>query len=264
MEPEQETPLNILGMWMNAVNTVYQVSATDVHHVWDEQTYSLPGYNVEFILTSAGDTVHDPKNLQTRFVIWTIQRLMVHSWVTRSWKRTVGFPTWHGQSVGVVQIWSQDPISNAGSGNKNNDSSVTPGPTDNSLNNTGSSSNDDGDLRFVFRFEGSRLDSNLIFLTALEGMGVAAVEGLPSRCDRMFVMGNGVIFFQLRSKRDASGNLLLRYGHVREALQHSISHMFGSRTFAEMYLTVLLDGRVIGEGSWQKWIPELGNGTAEQ
>ena len=263
MEPEREVPLNILGMWINAVNTVYQVSATDMHHIWDDQTYSLLDYDVEIILTSLGDAEHDPPNLQTRYVIWTIQRLMLHCWRNRSWIRTVGLPTWQGQSVGAVQIWSQDPALIAGQGKNTEDIVSTPVPTNNTLKTPGSSSND-GDLRFVFRFGGSRLDSNHVFLSALEGISVAAEEGLAFRCEKIFVSGNGVVFFELRSKRDGVGNLLLRFSHVREALYQSISHMFASRRFAEMYLTVLQDGRNIGEGSWQKWSPDLGNGTAEQ
>ena len=264
MEPQEEVRLNILGMWMIAINTVYQVSATDFRHVWDEQTYSLPAYNVEIIFTSAGDTEHDPKNLQTRFVIWTIQRLMFHCWVTRSWRRTVGFPEWQGHPVGVVQIWSPDPALNTGSGDKLNDTVISPVPTGSSLNNTSSSNNDDAGLRVIFQSGDMRLDSNHIFLTALEGMGKAAEEGLTSRCEKLFVHGNGVVFFELRSKRDSFGNPLLRFSHVREAMHQSISHMFTSRRFGELYFTVLLDGRNIGEGSWQKWTHDLGNGTAEQ
>ena len=251
-------------MWMNAVNTVYQVSATNFRHVWEAQTYSLPAYNVEIFLTSAGDTEHDPGNLQTRFVIWTIQRLMLHCWVNRSWKRTVGLPEWQGHSVGVVQLWSPDPALNAGSGVKLNDTVISPLPTDNSLNSTSSSNNDDRDLQIAFESGNLRLDSNHIFLTALEGMGKAAEEGLNSRCEKIFVHGNGVVFFELRSKRDPFGNPLLRFSHVREAMHQSIAHMFTSRRFAELYFTVLLDGRNIGEGSWQKFHPDLGNGTAEQ
>lgn len=263
MEPGQEVPLNILGMWMNAINTVYQVSATDMHHIWDKQTYSLPAYNVQFILSSAGDTEQDPPNLQTRFVIWTIQRLMLHCWLNRSWKRTVGLPEWQGQPVGVVQIWSPDPASIAGRGN-NTEIVNTPVSTNNNVNSTGSSSNDDGNLQLIFRFGATRLDSNHVFHTALEGMGSAAEQGLTSRCQRMFVHGNSVVYFEVRSKMDASGNFLLRYSHVREALHQSISHMFLNRRFAELYLTVLLDGRNIADGYWKRWNPELGNATAEQ
>ena len=264
MEPEREVPLNILGTWMNAVNAVYQVSATNMHHIWDEKIYSLPAYNVEIILTPLGDTEHDPPNLQTRFVIWTIQRLMLNCWVSRSWNRIVGLPKWQGQSVGAVQIWTQDPALITGRGNNTEDIVSTPVPTNNTLNTTGASSNDDGDLRFLFNFGDSRLDSNHVFLSALEGISVAAEEGLTSRCEKIFVRGNGVVFFELRSRKDRFGNLLLRFSHVREALHQSINYMFTSRRFAELYLTVLLDGRNIGEGSWQKWNPDLGNGTAQQ
>ena len=267
MEPEQEVPLNVLGMWMNAVNTVYQVSATDMRYIWDERTYSLPAYNVQFILSSAGDTEHDPPNLQTRFVIWTIQRLMFHCWVTRSWKRTVGFPVWQGQSVGVVQIWSPDPASliTGQRGNNTEDIVNTPIPTNNSVNSTGSSSsNNNANLQLIFRFGATRLDSSHIFLTALEGLAKAAEEGLTARCEKMFVRGNGVIFFELRSMTDVSGDVLLRFGYVRQVLKQSIDHMLLKRRFAELYLKVQIDGRDIAEGSWQRWNPDLRNATAEQ
>ena len=228
------------------------------------ETFSIPAFNIEVILSSAGETEHDPKNLQTRFVIWTIQRMMLHCWVTRSWRRTVGFPEWQGRPVGVVQIWSTGPPFASGSGNKINDTVVTRVPTDNSPKNTSSSSSNDGHLLVVFDDGDSRLDSNHIFLTALEGLGTAAEEGLTSRCDRIVVHDNPVVAFELIAKKDIFGNPLMRYSHVREAVQQSISYMFSNRRFAELDLTLIVDGRTIGEGSWHRRNPDLGNGTAEQ
>lgn len=265
-EHAQDVPLNPLGMWLNAINAVYQVSATDMRHVWVKQTYSLPRYGVDIILTSAGEKETDQPNLQTRFVIWTMQHVMYNIWNMRVYKPFVGLPKWHGHSVGLVQIWKKEQASIGNVGNNTDDMNELVLPANRSSYATASPvPADTTGLRYTFEFGATRLNSENIFLAALEGLAEAAESGLDSRCAEFDTHGYSVVAFDLLSLKDQHGNPLLRYGHVREVLQRSIYHMVAARRFSALDVKVFLDGRLIAQGGWKDWTRRLAaNGTAQQ
>ena len=241
-------------MWANAVNTIYEVTGTDMERVWVDQTFSLPAYDVDVILTASGDTPEAAPNLQTRFVVWTIQHVMFNVWHLRMWKNVAGFPKWRGTGVGLVRFWKKGGDVARGTAPANS-TDLPAMSTETNLTLSKSSSVAAGDLGFIYSFEGSTMNSNNIFLAALEGMGQAAEGGLSNRCAEFWVHGFSVVTFALTSKKDRFGNSLLRYGHVRMALQKTVFHMISYRRFGEMGLIVLLDGQEIAEGGWKKWTP---------
>ena len=241
-------------MWANAVNAMYEVSGTDMERVWVDQTFSLPAYDVDVILTASGDTPGAEPNLQTRFVVWTIQHVMFNVWHLRMWKNIAGLPKWRGKSVGIVRFWKKGGDV-AGSTAPAKSTDLLALSTEQNLTLAKSSNVVAGDLEFIFSFEGSTMNSNNIFLATLEGMGQAAEGGLGNRCAEFWVHGYSVVTFTLTSKMDRSGNPLLQYGHVRMALQKTVFHMITYRRFGEMGLIIRLDGQEIAEGGWRKWTP---------
>ena len=241
-------------MWANAVNAMYEVSGTDMERVWVDQVFSLPAYDVDVILTASGDTPGAEPNLQTRFVVWTIQHVMFNVWHLRMWKNIAGLPKWRGEGVGIVRFWKKggDVGGNSALANSTDLLALS---TEGNLTLTKSSNVVAGDLEFIYSFEGSTMNSNNIFLATLEGMGQAAEGGLGNRCAKFWVHGYSVVTFTLASKMDRSGNPLLQYGHVRMALQKTVFHMITYRRFGEMGLFIRLDGQEIAEGGWRKWSP---------
>lgn len=248
-------------MWANAVNAMYEVSGTDMEMVWLDQTFSLSAYDVDVILTASGDTPEAEPNLQTRFVVWTIQNVMFNVWHLRLWKNVAGMPKWRGKGVGFVRFWKRGE-NIARSTAPANITDLLALSTEKNLTLTNSSTVAAGDLEFIYSFEGSVMNSNNIFLATLEGMGQAAEGGLGNRCAEFWVHGFSVVTFTLISKKDRSGNPLLQYGHVRMALQKTIFHMISYRRFGEMGLLIRLDGQEIAEGGWRKWAPPAAVGGA--
>ena len=243
---------------------MYEVSGTDMERVWLDQIYSLPTYDVDVILTASGDTPEAEPNLQTRFVVWTIQSVMFNVWHLRMWQNIAGLPTWRGKGVGIVRFWKKG-ADFAKSTDPTNSTNLLALSTQNNLAFTNSSDVAAGDLEFIYSFEGSTMNSNNIFLATLEGMGQAAEGGLGNRCAEFWVHGYSVVTFTLASKKDRSGSPLLQYGHVREALQKTIFHMITHRRFGEMGLIIRLDRQVIAEGGWRKWTPSTAvSGASER
>lgn len=261
---DQGTPLNPLAMWANAVNAMYEVSGTDLEHAWLDQTFSLSAYDVDVILTASGDTPEAEPNLQTRFVVWTIQNVMFNVWHLRLWQNVAGLPKWRGKDVGIVRFWKkgQDVAGSTAAANSTGFLALSTGEN---LTLANSSSVAAGDLEFIYSFEGSTMNSNNIFLATLEGMAQAAEGGLGNRCAEFWVHGFSVVTFTLTSKKDRSGNPLLQYGHVRMALQKTVFHMITYRRFGEMGLVIRLDGQEIAEGGWRKWTPSTAvSGASER
>lgn len=229
-------------MWANAVNAMYEVSGTDMERVWADQTFSFPAYDVDVILTACGDTPVLGTNLQTRFVVWTIQHVMFNVWHLRLWKNVAGLPKWRGNIVGSVRFWKKgEEVARITA--PANSADLLALSTEKNLTLTKISIIVAEDLEFMFSFEGSMMNSNNIFLATLEGMGQATEGGLGNRCAEFWVHGYSVVTFALTSKKDRSGDLLLQYGHVRMALQKTVFHMIIYRRFGEMGLIIRLDGQ---------------------
>lgn len=230
---------------------MYEVSGTDMERIWLDHIFSLPAYDVDVILTASGDTPEAEPNLQTRFVLWTIQSVMFNVWHLRIWKNIAGLPKWRGTGVGIVRFWKKS----GGVARDTNSTDLLAFSTEGNLTLSNSSNVTAGDLEFIYSFEGSTMNSNNIFLATLEGMVQAAEGGLGNRCAEFWVHGYVVVTFTLISRKDRSGNPLLQYGHVRMALQKTIFHMISYRRFGEMGIIIRLDGQEIAEGGWKKWAP---------
>ncbi|KAL8871229.1 MAG: hypothetical protein Q9174_002897 [Haloplaca sp. 1 TL-2023] len=236
-----KTPLNPLGMWMNALDAVYRLSAAPMRQLWDDKIFSLPNYDVEILVNAYGETEKDIPNLQTRFVIWTIQQVMFNVWNDRWWTTVAGMPKWQGQLVGLIRIWKKEG----------------PGPFAivrdeevEGLNGTDVSIVGAGRVEYKFLYGERKINSNHVFLAGLEGIGEAAENGLDSRCDHFAIPGYSLLVFELTSRKDQYGNSLLRYEHVRTALKRGIGQMVRDRKFLEMQMVVMQDGVDIGNGGW--------------
>lgn len=233
---------------MSALNAVYVLSAFDLRRTWNKRSFSLPNYDVEVFVSPGGNTEGDAPNLQTRFIIWTIQHVMYNVWYNRIWKPVVGIPTWQGKYVGLVQIWKK------GLQASNTLDAVT--IVGGRLNATDYSDiGAGGPVAYRFQYEGRTVNSNHVFLAALEGIGEAAENGLDSRCEHFFMHGYSFVTLELTSSKDQYGNSLLRYGHVRTAIKRMVFQMVSDRRFQEMAIVILQDEQLIAQGGFKVFVP---------
>ena len=226
-----------------------------MRYVWVDKTFSLPTLDVEIILRAAGETESETANLQTRFVIWTIQHVMFNVWYNRLWTQVAGLPTWQGKMVGVVQIWKKLGSSVILSAQQEVED----------LNGTDISIVEAGRVTYKFLYGERKVNSNNVFLAGLEGIGEAGEKGLDSRCDYFLIPGYSSLVFELTSREDQYGNPLLRYEHVRTAMKRGIGQMVNDRKFQEMQIVVVQDGIDIGNGGFSIIeSPPGGAATAKQ
>lgn len=266
LEHAQDIPLNPLAMYMNALNAVYLLSAFDMRRVWAHQVYTLRAYDVEVVIDSGGDTEGETANLQNRFVIWSIQHIMYHVWVNRKWKPVVGLPRWQDRSVGIVRIWKRGLQPGINDINPGNDTEAVLLSSEDGLSGAVPSlTAGGGDIQYLYQYEGTTVNSNYVFLAALEGIGEAAEAGLDSRCEEFLMPGYSTLAFTFTSNKDEHGNPLLRYGYVRIALKRMVSQMVKDRKFHEMTMVILQDGQEIAKGGCKQWAPPPTlSATAEQ
>lgn len=257
--------LNPLAMWMNAIQAVYELSAVDMRRRWEVLEFSLPAYDVAVILNANPDTEGGPPNLQTRFIIWTIQYLMLNVWTLRIWQAVTAIPSWQGRDVGIVRMGKKG-LPSMTQGNHGNNTHHLLSISEDGVNGTDISLTVDRGIRYLFHYEGSPVQSSYVFLAALVGIGSAGEKGLDSRCERFYVRDNSVVTFDFTSSHDQHGNPLMRYGHMRVAMKRMVWQMVKDRKFHEMNMVLVRDdGQEIAQGGLKLWRspPALGAATEQ-
>ncbi|KAL9597096.1 MAG: hypothetical protein Q9219_005379 [cf. Caloplaca sp. 3 TL-2023] len=241
---DEGLPINPLAMWQTALNAVYRMSAEPLRRTWPSQIISTSDSDIKVVLEPEAGK---PSNLQTRFVIWSIQHMMFSVWNQRLWRTVGGRPTWQGDKIGTILIWkpgtpTKDGLSNA------REAAISPLTAYDNLE-------AGGNIEFKFLYEGTKIDSSSVFLAALMGIGNAAEAGLDSRCESFIAHGFSTTGFVLTSNKDEHGNPILRYGLVRQAIKRMVHQMVKDRNFHEMKFGILQDGKEIAYGGCRRITP---------
>ena len=188
---------------------------------------------------------------------------MFVAWNERKYRNVVASAKWRGRSVGLVSFWKRggpslpsngtliDSINNA-TGKKNYDS-IAVAAADNLT----------GNAQYLSQYEGSTINSNGVFLAALQGLSEAAEEGLENRCGELWVHGYSIVIITFTPvATDRFGNPLLRYSHVRKAIKGMVFKMVADKRFQEMAMIILQDGQELARGGCKKWVPPGALGPA--
>ncbi|KAL8721179.1 MAG: hypothetical protein Q9181_007764 [Wetmoreana brouardii] len=176
-------------MWQAALNAVYRLSTEPLRRTWPFHVISSLDSAIKIVLEP--DAIN-PSNLQTRFVIWSIQYIMFNVWEKRLYRTVGGRPTWQGEKVGTILIWKQRTSNDEGILNDNDTITTALGANEGTLMPLSAYKDIEagGNIEYKFQYEGTRIDSSAVFLAALMGIGNAAEAGLDSRCAQFIAHGS--------------------------------------------------------------------------
>lgn len=242
---DDKPPLNPLAIYMNAIDLMYRISTNPMRQTWLDGHWALPNYDV-IIRYSSTHHSHDRDTLlQTRFILWALEKMSVALALDGKWKPFSGLVRWQGLDVGLITFQK-----------KGHNDLNTVKPTLVTNRTATLDLEDPSDVqdstRLVIRhhYQSRSLVSIGIFTTVILGISQAVEAGLDNRRDEVAVHGLSSVNFTLVADKDRFGNVQLKNNHIRQALKRTAFDMVAKRRFSELLVVLELDGTKIAEGGF--------------
>ncbi|MCJ1459792.1 hypothetical protein MMC28_010171 [Mycoblastus sanguinarius] len=223
---------------------------------WKVTHWTLPGYNVWIFLISSTGRV-SPSRLQTRFAVWGLEYGIFHITAYTKFYATDIALFWQDDTQRVGKITIEKIAPNTVDRNSSSTSSTSSLSFSNSTDlNSPEYLNAFADLgenvRVALNYNGARINSGAIFLTAVSAMRECADEGADTRCPSLTVRGWDNCKFVVNSEKDRFGNSLLRYRYVVVLLRKVATSMVANKRFGEMVIVLEVDGAKVAEAAFVK------------
>ena len=239
------------------IDTAYYLSGLEQRRKWPLSSRSLAEYDLEVGFGPAPWMPQDPPQLQTRYILMTLQEIGVYVGVDKVWKPVAGVALWHGEVMGMVSVQRKVSSVSATRAQVRDEywdaGMILPMKVGEMDHSNSSRVATPGELmvRYEFNETEAPLKSIDVFTLTINTLVTAAEKGLDSRCatfiERSALFGLTVV--HIIAHMDSYGNVQLRNGHVRTAMKRAVGIMVASKKFLPMKLWLSMDDVELARGN---------------